>query len=371
MDVSGAFADIEFEAVTPAQALEHRTLKFQVSDYGKVSPAYGDEYPTIYAAGSAMVVHGGVVMADGVVQTSSFFEIYRSFSNVDDEIKFYHERFCQESDYHYAGRVDFTINQAIYCEHLWDRNYQHFMVETLPRLWVLAQIPAYAGLPLIVSDFEYVREIAVLCFPGREFIYINENSKIMVTGQVVFCSAIAKNFAEISEPLIGALRFLRDCVLRHVAGLEQAGLAPELSYFGRKFAAEYAGNRRVMENFSYLEPILQEHGFEITDFDGKLIIDKAKLLRHLRCAVSPIGANLMNFLFAPQNSVLIVINHPIFNAAGYFFDLLASLGFDRGQMLVFEDVEVADKENVWPNCPYVIDIEKFRVFLPQMMQKIG
>ena len=70
-----------------------------------------------------------------------------------------------------------ALEEAAYCMNEWDHNYQHFIIETLPKIH-LAYLKTTC--PIILMDCEHIREIVLIAYPNRDFIFLKKNSAIKV-----------------------------------------------------------------------------------------------------------------------------------------------------------------------------------------------
>jgi hypothetical protein len=333
---------------------------FPVEEFGKVSEFYGDVFPLVYQVKNAVVFHGGAATSAGVVTESSFFEIYRNFMDFRQYIPDYEARFTEIQVCLSDRMADVVVPMAIYAEHLWDSNYQHFFVETLPRIYLLAQLPAYQEFPIIVHDIEFIREIVGVLLPDRVFIYVNPSNKILVTEQLVFCGAVGNNFRHVPDVTIMAFNCLRNSVLERVVEADaESVFSPSLAYVGRRLLPGYFGNKRFIRNTDSLITSLAEYGFHCIDFDQKSIVEKAQILSSAKLAISPIGANLMNFIFSPQDLYLIIINHPLFKGVNFFADIYTRMNFGIKAVEAFDDVAFFEDESGF-EASYVVDISMLK-----------
>ncbi len=335
----------------------HRTI-IEFKELGKISHFYGDEFPVVYELEGGMLSHGGVCVSEGAVRQSTFFEVYRQREKYKNENQFYHERFSKNNRFYYDASADVVLENAVFCEHLWDTNYQHFLIETFPRIWFLCGLEAYRSFPIVVFDADYIRDLLGLCFRGRTFIFLNSNSRLLVTRRVVFSSAISQNFAGLPEIAIKALTFLRLTLMNFSDLTPPEGIEkPHYGYFGRRPLSGYAGNSRVITNLDELVELFDRTQFECVDFDGKTISQKVSLLSETKIAITPIGANLMNFIFAPDGVHLIIIRHPNFHQVEFFVRMYANMGIKFASVQIFGEVQLVDPSAGGPNVAYRVSAE--------------
>jgi len=249
---------------------------------------------------------------------------------------------------------------------LWDLNYQHFIVESLPLIHYLSLVPSLSNVPILVNDSAHIREILGLLYPGREFIFCPQDAYVRVARRALYITPVARNGGEIVESSVCAFRYLRECVLAALSN-KSADAAPSPSlrkvYIGRRVVAglNYSGLNRAMVNECDLQSALVRVGWELDAFDGLSLADKARLLSSASIAMLPVGANLMNLLFAPKGIRLILIGHPLFKPEKFFLNLFKSVDLVEELCLLFDSVFLADGAPGFPNSPFSVDLDKLFV----------
>lgn len=237
---------------------------------------------------------------------------------------------------------------------LWDSNYQHFLVETLPLVHYINKIDSLRDTPILVHDQEHIRETLDILYPGRAFLFCKKEDSVYAKRALYF-TPMTRNFDALSPIAIEALKALRERTIEKA--LQEYG-APAarspLAYFRRIDKPEYAGRFRTMVNESELLAELEPHGVRVEAFDDLSLAQKAILLQGCRYAVSPIGANLMNFLFAPEGMRLLVIGHPRFSTGPWFGAMLEKLEIGLQSFEIYEQVDLADPNIDYDNAAYTV-----------------
>lgn len=173
-------------------------------------------------------------------------------------------------------------------------NQYQWLCETLPRLWVLAQFPEYAGVPVIVSAEATVEQLELLARCGvsaSRLVKMGSNETLVVERLVVPSLMSTGHWV---SPV--ALQFLR-------RALGNASVKGD-----RRIYLSRAGcsNRRVV-NEDELLPVLQRHGFEVLDASR---LDSRSALRVFGESEIVIGTDddlLANMVAAPSGTHLGVI----------------------------------------------------------------
>lgn len=240
---------------------------------------------------------------------------------------------------------------------LWDSNYQHFLVETLPIIHYINKIDSLRDTPILVHDQEHVRETLDILYPGRAFLFCKKEDSVYAQRSLYF-TPVTRNFDALSPIAVEALKALRERTIEKA--LQEHGAPAERSslvYFRRVDKPEYAGRFRTMANEADLLAAIEPHGARVEAFDDLSLTQKASLLQGCRYALSPIGANLMNFLFAPAGVRLLVIGHPRFSTGPWFGAMLEKLEIGLQGFEIYEQVDLADPNVDYDNAAYVVHAE--------------
>ena len=325
----------------------------EIERFGRLTETFGSRFPRLYRFNAGRINDHGVVVNGSFAIETSFFSIY------EDQHQFAYEVHVYAGELNRHRTIVNKLPAAVFAAHIWDHNYQHFLVETYPRIWAICQIAELDDLPIIVSRHPHVREILTTCFPDRTFISLEPGDEIVVDGPVFCYGVITRNMEGVPEGLAAAIRFLRETTLTAAGALQAAEHAEVRKvFFHRKPDPSYQGNQRVLANFDEIEAVLQRSGVVTENFDGKTLFEKACTAHSVSRAISPVGANLMNLIFLPLSSHIMIIEHPIFKAH-FFPKLYVSLGFSAENIWLFSETTKANPEDELVNCPYTIDQPAF------------
>jgi hypothetical protein len=260
----------------------------------------------------------------------------------------------------YIGSIDFSalnsaavenIREAAYCINAWDHNYQHFIIETLPKIH-LAYLKT--ACPIIVMDQEFIREIVSIAYPDREFIFLKKNSAIKVE-TVYLPMPVAQNFEPVVPLQISALRHLR---VKLSLPVPQTA---DKVYLARINVKGMAGQYRRITNDTEVLDFFRKQGVGVDDFFGKTLPEKVQLASQYRVHFTPIGANLINYLFLKNPIELNVFSHPYFVSHGFFVNLYKALDLPITYNIVPCGIEAHGEDN-WKsiNSPYLVDLYVLR-----------
>ena len=254
----------------------------------------------------------------------------------------------------------------------WDWNFQHFITESFPRIYLLYKVLGDALLEkkikITVSDFPHVKEILGICFPELNFFYLKRRERLKVKGSCYFVPPVFKNIGEQTIFAIEAMRFLRQSYMN--LWNEDFNKPKYKCYFGRKIDPLYAGNDRVILNEQEVTDSLGVLNFKKDHFDGMTNMEKMNLLSTINFAIMPVGANIMNLLFAPIPISIIVILHPIFRPIDWFKNLLIASGAPLVNFNSFDATLLVDENKKIANSPYIVDCQKLTSFIAGLEQEI-
>ncbi len=245
-------------------------------------------------------------------------------------------------------QMHFHLEEVSYCLNSWDTNYQHFIVETLPKIHVSV---LEKNCPVVVLDMPFIREIVMIAYPDVEFIFIKDD--VGVEAKLVnIPMPVAQNFESIVNLQMLAFDNLRNKILFPVPQTS------EKLYLARIHTDGLAGRFRRMTNYSEVMEFFVNDNFVVDDFVDKTLVEKMILTAKFRKHVTPIGANLINYLFAQNPIDLYVLSHPYFNSHQYFINLFEAMKLPIKYHIIPAGIEAVGEDN-WIghlNSPYRIDM---------------
>lgn len=348
----GAFGELSVAAVDGYAELK---------PFGNVSDVFGGGDVLLYRFVGGSLTLQGLRRDDGFVEQTSFFDLYPDFRDRD------HILARMRADFSRPHASLPPVDIALFCSHIWDHNYQHFLIEGLPRIWALCNVPELNGFPIVVTDRPHIREILAVSFPDRQFLFLSEGDALPV-GTVYYVGAVTRNMAKPPRIVGDALRHFRERVLEQakLSGGEE-GPAGRIAFFGRRPHPSYQGNGRVLTNHAQLEAAIRLAGGEIRDFDGKSLVEKAAVCSDVAAAISPVGANLMNFIFLPLSASILIIEHPVFRGEFFFTHLFQAMGFSPEKIAVFKETTLEAGQDRVDNSRYRLDLDRFGVALEEFL----
>ena len=159
---------------------------------------------------------------------------------------------------------------------------------------------------------------------------------------------------------MSSLKKLREAVLSK--SLVNSEIINDIAYNARQRGI-LSGINRYITNFSQFEFLLDKFSIPIFDCNGLTLTEKCSSSSLYKYQITPIGANLMNYIFITQPITLFVIDHPCVNGHGFFIHIFQALGLP----IDYNILEISnEKYKQCPsdhNIPYSIDCVKLDNFL--------
>lgn len=196
-------------------------------------------------------------------------------------------------------RTDDNLCYVLAFDHWAMRNYYHWVVDTLPRLFVIKDdlpdcvvlAPAKAG--------RYVYDSVETLFKPRAILEIGRHSYVRVRN-LILPRHIAESGRHDGEILTRMKKFILD---RSPA---RGSISHEKIYVSRA-----RQKMRRIRNEAEVEKLLREMGFAVVRFEGMSFWEQVELMRNTRYLVSNHGANLTNLLFMPHRGKVLEINQNV------------------------------------------------------------
>lgn len=187
-----------------------------------------------------------------------------------------------------------------------DSNWFHFLIETLPRLFLVDDfVPP--EVPVLVSSRVPQNGLEALALITKRRVQIvneTENTlirKAYVPGPVVYHpdTQFLWNRQDEIEINVGALKKLRETVLSAIGS--PTVLASKKIFWTR------GGHQRVVLNTRHLVDFLTMRGFVLSDPATLRFSDQVKEVNQAGVLVTPGGATMSNFIFASSKTKIVVL----------------------------------------------------------------
>jgi hypothetical protein len=166
---------------------------------------------------------------------------------------------------------------------------------------------------------------------------------------------------------LSSLKKLREAVLSR--SLETSAIINDIAY-NTRLKGDITGSKRYITNFSQVESLIHKFSIPILDFGDLTLPEKCSISSLYKYQITPVGANLMNYIFVTQPLTLFVIDHPLHNnyAHNFFIHVFQSLelSIDYNILNISEQcsgIEYNGLDHGDHNVPYSIDCVKLDNFL--------
>lgn len=256
-----------------------------------------------------------------------------------------------------------------YAVNYWDVNYQHFLIETAPKILHLLAAGSPAAY-IYVRDFEHIRDfVEVLGKVGR-FRFVKDGEVILRDGPLHFLSPVATNFNPLSDFVIESLRQFSKQVAAKALPIKASLKKPSpLLFLGRRDGdPRNQGRGRSIVNKAEVDHVLDRFGGDQVSLEGLTYAEKVSVLSDRHCIVTPIGANLMNVAIAQNISTVIVLCHRVFGAASeqWFETLLKKSVSGIERIIFFKPVEMVGEDR---HCPYRVNVDALADLIGSAIEK--
>jgi len=184
-------------------------------------------------------------------------------------------------------------------------NYHHWLLETLPRLWVLGEYEEYKAIPIILPIFTHSFQPETLSkFIPNGHSVIFSGPWVLNIERLVFPSYLAPG---------GHSRVQLDWLRSRFCTRE--GSPERLIYVSRKDAV----NGRQLKNEAEITQHLVSLGFEEVVLSEMLQADQVDLFTDARVIVGVSGSGITNHIFAPEGAHVIEFHPSNYTNRAHFF----------------------------------------------------
>jgi hypothetical protein len=327
--------------------------------YGKVSEQkYGDKLFSFFTVNDTVFTSNGVFFDQKLIVESCFlgqYPIYIDNGSLGDE--YVEKTFWPNL---FDGQSIF-LNEAFYCCLDFDCNYQHFLIESLPKIYLASMLSD--SISIVVNDFPFIREILSYIVPEKRLIYITKNVDIYKCKKLHIIPSVGENYHDLNNLQESSLKKLREAVLSK--SLETGAIINDIAY-NTRLKGNVIGSNRHITNFSQVESLIHKFSIPILDFGDHTLPEKCSISSLYKYQITPIGANLMNYIFVTEPLTLFVIDHPFHKeySHNFFSHVFHSLGLsiDYNILNISEQCVQYSPSMGW-NVPYSIDCVKLDNFL--------
>lgn len=258
-------------------------------------------------------------------------------------------------------------DEVFYCCLAYDINYQHFLIESLPKIYLASILSD--SIPIVVNDIPFIREILSYLVPEKRLLYIQRRTVFCKCKKLHIIPSVGTNYDNLNNLQVSSLKKLRESVLSK--SQNSGAIMNDIAYNAR-LKGNVIGSNRYIENFAQIETLLHKFSIPILDFGDLTLTEKCSMASLYKYQITPIGANLMNYIFVTRPMTLFVIDHPHYN--DYGLDFFRCVYQTLELPIDFNILNITNcKHDVVPdnNVPYLIDCVKLDHFLCDLMAQLS
>lgn len=264
-------------------------------------------------------------------------------------------------------------------------NYAHWLTETLPKLVLIDEQSDFKNYPILVDEGIHpniLLSITLLNKFQREVIEIGRWEAVFVESLIDisppgYAPAENREYFEnrvFPKPSSVFFNFSSYAMnkLRHAAWDAADSVSTISNDFGKKLylcrAKKSTGNGRLVMNIDKVEELISDSGFTLINPAEMSFAEQIKIFKHADFIVSPIGAALVNAVFLPPKSNILVLSPYHENANYYYFsNLMGALGHNM-YYIIGPQVENTNSKDHIVHKNYSIDINDLQMALDQLAQ---
>ena len=201
------------------------------------------------------------------------------------------------------------LDSGIFLSGRCDENWYHFILDTVPRILFVNDVPMDVPL-LIRSDIPENSKAVLATITDREIIEIEPNEILEVQNlyvvpgrSSVFDSTPPKGtpFVEFSP---STLEMIRSLFLKLQTDLSKK---QRIDSSFNKISLSRSSTTRNIQNASSIDSLLEKFGFLICELNLAFYKEQIAIFSQARIVVAPGGAALANIIFMPAGSVVVVL----------------------------------------------------------------
>lgn len=221
--------------------------------------------------------------------------------------------------------------QAIHFCKDYSYNYFHWLIECLPRMWIIEQFSELDSLPLLVDSQlhnQQLESLELITQNQREFIRLQPGQGYAIDN-LIYPSSLSYMHNNYDHPIAYekdvlispiAIQYLRNKFLS-IINMEENGESGHSKkiFLSRK---KLGGQGRLL-NTEEIETMLADEGFDIIYPELLSFKDQVRIFSRAEVIVGAAGSALANIVFVPANcKVFVLSTNNRFNP--YLFNMIAS-----------------------------------------------
>jgi capsular polysaccharide biosynthesis protein len=219
-------------------------------------------------------------------------------------------RLCMDLD----GISTQTIARGIHLTKEHETNYFHWIVEILPRLFLLEQLPIDKRIPILVSEGLHDNLYALLDDvrdPARPVVKLQTSTHYRVR-HLLYPSDLSRILDVYDRPPSTDTTYLPVDLLRAMVNVVKNAHAPISNHGGKRLFLRRGSTYRRLLNEAEIEQALVMRGFEAIDLNALSVDTQIHLFSQAEIVVGASGAGMTNILWCNPSARILVLHsdHP-------------------------------------------------------------
>lgn len=272
----------------------------------------------VFGGTDLIVVSNKTVLYDELAYTNKNY-----YANKSPAVKFFSDKFITiEKNTTHSQR---HIEKGIHFVKDHSANYFHWLIECLPRLLLVNQMPELKNIPLLVDEniaSQQLEALHLLNEGNRELIMLGHKSacsveKLFYPSQLSIIHDNMKNPVRYNEDVFYspiAVNFIRDFFLQKLKISQTSG-------FRKLYVSRSNAEYRKLINADEIEELMLFYDFQVVFPEKLTFSSQVKLFSQAKIVVGQSGAGMANLLFVPKDCQALIFfndskqtNLQIFNA---------------------------------------------------------
>jgi hypothetical protein len=224
-------------------------------DYSTTVLDYNGRYPLAYRLPKGVITRHGILSADKNIIGAT------TLANISPAQSGGHKKYTGD---HIASLLagdhkKVSVPYAALASNGWDRNFQHILIDTLPKFeFLVAHLSS--DVAICVSETSFSRETSEITYPDRRFIFLGQQDVAIADNIAWGILSLAASISPVTDICSIALAKLRSLVLKNSPNTNpsQISVSPR-AYISRRSFHENVGNSRVLLNDAGLSYLLGKH----------------------------------------------------------------------------------------------------------------
>jgi capsular polysaccharide biosynthesis protein len=262
-------------------------------------------------------------------------------------------------------------------------NYAHWLTETLPKLILIDEHEEFINYPILIDEGIHpniLSSISLLNKLKREIIEISKWEAIFVESLINvsppgYAPPESRQYYEkriFPKPKSDFFNFSRFALEKVRLAAWDASTSIQASDLGKKLylcrPKRFTGNGRLVVNIDKVEEQISKYGFTEVNPAEMSFAEQIEVFKNAEFIVSPIGAALVNAVFLPPKSRILVLSPYHENANYYYFSNLMGALEHNMYYLIGPQVDSTGSKDHIVHKNYSIDLDDLQTALEQLTQ---